>query len=211
MNEKCFDNQTNVFELHLVGNWKSLKISEHENDIISILKIFICQLVHKMNWSRDNEKKSAISKWIQNLHRHKIMRPSTRMIDEKEKDDHKYCCSYCERLSTQGGTGGKAWKLVYAISVTGVRMDENDEQCQSQQRNQDECGLNKDQWIWGFRKSIAASIMVTDVRLWLKEVVYLKNERTKSSKVVVVKPVSPSLRAYYVLGDVLSTSVHYFI
>ena len=32
MNEKCFDNQTNVFELNLIDSWKSLKIFEHEND-----------------------------------------------------------------------------------------------------------------------------------------------------------------------------------
>lgn len=50
------------------------------------------------------------------------MRVSTKMIDEKEKDDHKHCLRHCDRLSTQGGWGGgggAVWKLAYAISVSG--------------------------------------------------------------------------------------------
>lgn len=45
-----------------------------------------------------------------------------------------------------------------------VRSDENDEQCQIQERNQDVCGLRKDQWILIHRKSVVASrVMMADV------------------------------------------------
>lgn len=81
-----------VFELHVVDNWKSLKISEYESDIISMLRIFICQLVCKID-AEIMKKKSDINKWVK-LHRHEVMRVSTRMTDSKEQGDYEYCCGY---------------------------------------------------------------------------------------------------------------------
>lgn len=97
------------------------------------------------------------------------MRVSTKMIDEKAKDDHKHCLCHCDRLSTQGGWGNGrgrsgSWHMPSVSMV--VRTDENDEQCQIQEQNQDECGLRKDQWMLIYRKSVVASrVMVADVRL----------------------------------------------
>lgn len=65
----------------------------------------------------------------------------------------------------QGRIGGKSESFVLTVSMV-LRIDKNDEPCQSQQRNQDECGLRKDEWILVCRTSIVASrVMVTDVRL----------------------------------------------
>lgn len=76
---------------------------------------------------------SGINKWIKRLHRHEIMRAGTSTIDGKGKDDYIYCLSYSDRLSMQGGIKGqnKSWYMPSAAMV--VRVDENDEQCQSQE------------------------------------------------------------------------------
>lgn len=70
------------------------------------------------------------------------MRVGTRMIDGKGKDN------YSDRLSMQGGIRGKSesWYLPSLSMV--VRIDENDEQCQSQERNQDHMDGEKIDGFW---------------------------------------------------------------
>ena len=77
------------------------------------------------------------------------------------------------------------------------------------------CGLRKDQWVSVCRKSIASRMMVAwcemvwdyDLKRWCT---WQKREQQINNKMVIIEPVSLSLKAYFVPGDVLSTSGHHF-
>lgn len=144
------------------------------------------------------------------MQRHRIMRARTKMIDEKKKVTTNIAfvsvTDWASRVD--GGGGGSesgSWHMPSVSMV--VRTDENDEQCQIQEQNQDECGLRKDQWMLIYRKSVVASwVMVADVRLWLKEIVYWGKKREQILR-LIVKPASTSLRAYAVPDCVVSAQV----
>lgn len=60
----------------------------------------------------------------------------------KKKDNHKYWHSYSDKLNTQDRDGMSESWFLSSVSMV-VRSDEKDEQCQSQEQNQDECGVRK--------------------------------------------------------------------
>lgn len=143
-----------------------------------ILKIFIYQLVCKMNWSRHNEKKSA------SIHEYKIcpdkrMRVNTRMTDGKEKGDRRYCHSYSNRLSTDGES-----EIWYMPSVS-MRIDEKDEQCQSQEWNHDECVLRTKINGFGYGRS-----QILPLKWWWRVCDYdLKREYIPQTEGIVTNKV----------------------
>lgn len=125
------------------------------------------------------------------------------MTDGKEKDDRRYCHSYSNRLSTDGES-----EIWYMPSVS-MRIDEKDEQCQSQEWNHDECVLRTKINGFGYGRS-----QILPLKWWWRVCDYdLKREYIPqiegivTNKVVIIKAVSPSVRAYDVPDCVVSTQV----
>ena len=124
----------------------------------------------------------------------------------KKKDGHKYWHSYSDRLSTRDGDGtSESWFLPSMSMV--VRSDENDEQCQSQERNKDECGVRKIDGFW-----YVGSQLSPPEQWWQKwdygiKRVCWEKEGTASTTVGTMKPTSPSPRACHVPGCAVQVTI----